>query len=109
MQVEQAPEPLDHGRRLPAAGEVALDRGHLDGLTGEAKEPFWWHLDEHVALATYDDRPASLLARDGVAKLRVAMRDGDLLPLATGFATAELKAANRWRKVVTPLGLEPSH
>lgn len=42
-----------------------------------------------------------------VAKLRVATLDGELLPLATGFATAELKAANRWRKVVTPLGLEP--
>jgi integrase len=37
-----------------------------------------------------------------VAKLRVSTLDGELLPLAT----AELTAANRWRKVVTPLGLE---
>jgi integrase len=45
-----------------------------------------------------------------VAKLRVSSLDGldgDPLPLATGFATAELRAANRWRNVVTPLGLEP--
>jgi len=42
-----------------------------------------------------------------VAKLRVSTLDGELLPLATVFATAELKAANRWRNIVTPLGLEP--
>jgi hypothetical protein len=42
-----------------------------------------------------------------VAKLRVSTLDGEILPLATGFATAEVKAAKRWRKVVTPMGLEP--
>jgi hypothetical protein len=42
-----------------------------------------------------------------VAKLRVSTLDGELLPLATGFATAELRVANRWRNVVTPSGLEP--
>ena len=42
-----------------------------------------------------------------VGKLRVSTLDGEILPLATGFATAEVKAANRWRKVVTPMGLEP--
>jgi integrase len=42
-----------------------------------------------------------------VAKLRVSTLDGDILPLATGFATTELRATNRWRNIVTPLGLEP--
>jgi integrase len=42
-----------------------------------------------------------------VAKLRVSTLDGEVLALATGFATAELKAANRWRNLVTPKGLEP--
>jgi hypothetical protein len=41
-----------------------------------------------------------------VGKLRVSTLDGEILPLATGFATAEVKAARRWRKVVTPMGLE---
>lgn len=38
-----------------------------------------------------------------VSKLRVSILDGEVLPLAT----TELKAAKRWRKVVTPMGLEP--
>ena len=42
-----------------------------------------------------------------VTKLRVGILGGEVLPLATNFATTELKAANRWRNVVTPLGLEP--
>lgn len=44
-----------------------------------------------------------------IAKLRVSTLDGEILPLATGFATTELRATNRWRNVVTPLGLEPRH
>lgn len=36
-------------------------------------------------------------------KLRVGILGGEVLPLAT----TELKAARRWRKVVTPMGLEP--
>jgi hypothetical protein len=39
-----------------------------------------------------------------VAKLRVSMLDGEILPLATGFATAERNAANRWRNMATPTG-----
>jgi hypothetical protein len=39
-----------------------------------------------------------------VGKLRVSVLDGDVLPLATEFATAELRAVRRWRKVVTPMG-----
>ena len=42
-----------------------------------------------------------------VAKLQIGLLDGEILTLATGFATAERKAENRWRKVVTPMGLEP--
>jgi hypothetical protein len=42
-----------------------------------------------------------------VGKLRVDILDGEVLPLATGSATTELRAVNRWRKVVTPMGLEP--
>ena len=38
-----------------------------------------------------------------VGKLRVSILDGEVLPLAT----AELRAVRRWRKVVTPMGLEP--
>jgi hypothetical protein len=41
-----------------------------------------------------------------VAKLRVSVLDGELLPLATGFAAAERNAANRWRNVATPTGFE---
>jgi len=41
-----------------------------------------------------------------VAKLRVDILGGEGLPLATNFATTELKVASRWQKVVTPLGLE---
>ncbi len=42
-----------------------------------------------------------------VAKLRISAEPlGEVLPLATGLATAEIKAAKRWRKVVTPPGLE---
>ncbi|HEX8106204.1 MAG TPA: hypothetical protein VF516_00690 [Kofleriaceae bacterium] len=42
-----------------------------------------------------------------VAKLRVSTLDGEILPLATVLATAELRAEKRWQKVVTPMGLEP--
>src|SRR5262249_53032506 len=43
-----------------------------------------------------------------VAKLRVSILSGEVLTLATGFATAELRSANRWLKGVSPEGLEPS-
>lgn len=33
-----------------------------------------------------------------VAKLRVSTLDGEILPLVTVFATAELRARNRWKK-----------
>jgi hypothetical protein len=47
-----------------------------------------------------------------VAKLKIALREGVLLDgefgsLATEFATVQRRARNRWRKVVTPSGLEP--
>jgi len=42
-----------------------------------------------------------------VAKLQIGLLDGEILALATGFATAERRVENRWRKVVTPKGLEP--
>lgn len=42
-----------------------------------------------------------------VSKLRVGILGGEVLSLATSLATTELKAARRWRKVVTPMGLEP--
>ncbi len=41
-----------------------------------------------------------------VAKLRVAILGGEVLTLATGFATAELRSWNRWLKGVSPEGLE---
>ena len=41
--------------------------------------------------------------RREVNKLRVSILDGEVLPLAT----TERKAEKRWRKVVTPMGLEP--
>jgi len=41
-----------------------------------------------------------------VAKLRFEILDGDILRLATGFATAEANLAKRWRKVATPTGFE---
>ena len=37
-----------------------------------------------------------------VAKLKVATRGAEVLALATGSATAEPRASNRWREVVTP-------
>jgi integrase len=43
-----------------------------------------------------------------VSKLRVSLLDGEVLELATVFATAERRASNRWRKRVSPEGLEPS-
>jgi integrase len=42
-----------------------------------------------------------------VAKLQVQILDGKLLELATGFATAEKRARNRWKKVVGVEGIEP--
>jgi integrase len=47
-----------------------------------------------------------------VEKLKISLREGLVLDgnfpgLATGFATNQLKARNRWQKVVTPSGLEP--
>jgi integrase len=47
-----------------------------------------------------------------VAKLKIGLRQGILLDgklgsFATEFATNQLKARNRWQKVVTPSGLEP--
>jgi integrase len=47
-----------------------------------------------------------------VAKLKIGLREGKLFDgnfgaLATELATVQLKARNRWRKVVTPSGLEP--
>jgi hypothetical protein len=42
-----------------------------------------------------------------LAKLKVSVLDGEILPLATAFATAERSASNRWRKVATPTGFEP--
>jgi integrase len=46
-----------------------------------------------------------------VGKLKIGLReglilDGDFRGLATEFATNQLKARNRWQKVVTPSGLE---
>ena len=38
-----------------------------------------------------------------VAKLEIGLLDGEILMLGT----AERRASNRWRKVVTPMGLEP--
>jgi hypothetical protein len=42
-----------------------------------------------------------------VSKLRVGILGGEGLPLATSLATTERRAEKRWRKVVTPMGLEP--
>ena len=42
-----------------------------------------------------------------VEKLRVQIRTGEVLELGTGQGTAEKKARGRWRKLVTPPGLEP--
>jgi integrase len=42
-----------------------------------------------------------------VAKLKVEIRTGDVLELGTALGTVEKKARGRWRKVVTPPGLEP--
>jgi integrase len=43
-----------------------------------------------------------------VGKLRVSILDGKLLELATGFATAERRARNRWSNVVGVVGIEPT-
>jgi hypothetical protein len=43
-----------------------------------------------------------------VAKLNCSILHGDVLPLGTAHGTAEKRARNRWRKVVTPKGLEPT-
>jgi integrase len=43
-----------------------------------------------------------------VAKLRVAVLDGEVLPLATGFATREKSAGRRWTKVGRLMGIEPT-
>jgi hypothetical protein len=43
-----------------------------------------------------------------VGKLKVGILDGKLLELATGFATHEKRARNRWGKRVRAEGLEPS-
>lgn len=45
-------------------------------------------------------------------KLKIGLREGRLVDgsfggLATEFATSQQRARNRWRKVVTPSGLEP--
>jgi len=43
-----------------------------------------------------------------VAKIRISAESrGQVLELSTDFSTAEQRARNRWRKVVTPPGLEP--
>ena len=42
-----------------------------------------------------------------IAKLKVSLLPGDVLELGTHSEHAETKARNRWRKVVTPMGLEP--
>ncbi len=47
-----------------------------------------------------------------VAKLKISLREGKVLDedsgaLATEFATNQLKARNRWTKLVTPSGIEP--
>jgi integrase len=47
-----------------------------------------------------------------VEKLRISIRegivlDGDFRTLATRFATTHRKGRNRWRKLVTPPGIEP--
>jgi len=44
---------------------------------------------------------------DLVVPLHIGLLDGEILALATGFATAGRRAENRWRKLVTPMGLEP--
>jgi integrase len=43
-----------------------------------------------------------------LAKLKVGILDGKVLPLVTESFQAEKKAGNRWRKEVTPKGLERS-
>lgn len=47
-----------------------------------------------------------------VAKLKIEVREGKVLEgdfgaLATSLATSQLRARNRWQKLVTPSGLEP--
>jgi hypothetical protein len=69
----------------------------------QAREPRRVGLDGgmvHRGEGGRDD--AGVICRE-VSKLRVSILDGAVLPLAT----TELKAARRWRKVVTPMGLEP--
>jgi hypothetical protein len=39
-----------------------------------------------------------------VAKLKVSVLDGEVLPLATVFATVARSPSNRWRKQATPTG-----
>lgn len=42
-----------------------------------------------------------------VGKLQIGLLDGEILALGTVLGTATRRAENRWRKVVTPMGLEP--
>jgi integrase len=62
-------------------------------------------------VSIYTTFPWPVLCEE-VAKLKISLRegkllDGDLGEFATEFATAQLRARNRWQKVVTPSGLEP--
>lgn len=43
---------------------------------------------------------------DEVAKLKCLILGGEVLELATSFATVEIRSSNRWRKRVSPEGIE---
>ena len=53
----------------------------------------------------YERLSWSALCRE-VAKLKMAVLDGKVLPLSTDPERRERKARNRWRNLVTPSGLE---
>ena len=43
-----------------------------------------------------------------LGKLRIAVLDGEVLQLATGFATREANASKRWKRVGWMMGVEPT-
>lgn len=63
------------------------------------------HASDKSVAGGYERFSWAALCRE-LEKLQVTIPVGDPLPLVTSSLHAEAKARNRWRKVVTPLGLE---
>lgn len=80
---------------------LARTDGAIDGLLRWVT-----HGPSSDMMDVYSSPPWEALCAE-VAKLKISLLDGALVPLATDLATGPRSTTKRWRKVATPTGFEP--